>query len=929
MEKKGAVVVDTKMDYNKIQKDFKRMTDDTKKLIDKYNKSVTSIKSQGLAIDKAKNKLTELQEKSKTPILEETKKNIKESTNKLIDLNKKLIETEKTIQEINTRGVLTEGKDIYGNVSRYKTFSPEDEQIRATSLKEKSNINAEIIQTKEKIEELKVQYESLNQVDPKLKNSIEETKNKLQLMNEKLYETKNVANQQKIAIEEAVGRDKTEPLRNGLDKTGKAFSGAGKLAKNFTKSVGKTSLNSVSKQIKDIGSRLDKFKNKMTRLIGTAMVFSLIRSSLTKLRDGLLSMLKTNDVFKTNLAQIKGNLLTAFAPIYNAVLPAINSLMNALNRASAAFANFIVSIFGTNLKSATNDAKKLAGALNDTAKSGDNVSGSLSKIDKLDVIGNDSSSGNGNSNDIDYSGLNNANSVLFDTLNKLKELISNGDWGGLARYIGNGFVNAFNWLADKIKNIDWKRIGKNISEFITNIDWSGLLVGLVSIFGEAVLGLQELILNIDWATALSNFSIGLRDAIFKISDYMSQIKWSELGKKISDTITSIDWAGIGNSIITTLWNTLKGIGNLLSNIDWGAVGKKLSDTIHSWATTMREQFSQINWGEVGKKIVDAIWNFVSNIDWGQLGIDLLTNMITGLVGMIDLVVGVFKELFNKILEFFGIHSPSTAFLEVGKNIMLGLWEGIRGLIDFVLSLFSDMFNGICNIFGAIGSWFNNNVFTPIKNVFNNIWNSLISGAQSAWTGIKNVFSTVATFFKNIFSNAWTAVKNVFSTGGKIFDGIKDGIVSTFKTIVNAIIRGINKVVSVPFNGINSVLSKIKGIEIFGLSPFKNLIKTISVPQIPELAKGAVIPPRQRFAAILGDQKHGTNIEAPLETIKQANREVLTEFFDKLGALTEQVREIVFKNFTIVAQFGNRDFRQVVYEAIRLTEQELGKPLFVS
>ena len=34
-------------------------------------------------------------------------------------------------------------------------------------------------------------------------------------------------------------------------------------------------------------------------------------------------------------------------------------------------------------------------------------------------------------------------------------------------------------------------------------------------------------------------------------------------------------------------------------------------------------------------------------------------------------------------------------------------------------------------------------------------------------------------------------------------------------------------------------------------------------KLPRLAKGAVIPPRQEFAAILGDQKHGTNIEAPL------------------------------------------------------------------
>lgn len=44
--------------------------------------------------------------------------------------------------------------------------------------------------------------------------------------------------------------------------------------------------------------------------------------------------------------------------------------------------------------------------------------------------------------------------------------------------------------------------------------------------------------------------------------------------------------------------------------------------------------------------------------------------------------------------------------------------------------------------------------------------------------------------------------------------------------------------------------------------------------IPYLASGAVIPPNAPFMAVLGDQKNGTNIEAPLDTIKQAVSEVI-------------------------------------------------------
>lgn len=39
--------------------------------------------------------------------------------------------------------------------------------------------------------------------------------------------------------------------------------------------------------------------------------------------------------------------------------------------------------------------------------------------------------------------------------------------------------------------------------------------------------------------------------------------------------------------------------------------------------------------------------------------------------------------------------------------------------------------------------------------------------------------------------------------------------------------------------------------------------------VPRLATGAVIPPNNEFLAVLGDQKRGTNVEAPLSTIEEA------------------------------------------------------------
>ena len=80
---------------------------------------------------------------------------------------------------------------------------------------------------------------------------------------------------------------------------------------------------------------------------------------------------------------------------------------------------------------------------------------------------------------------------------------------------------------------------------------------------------------------------------------------------------------------------------------------------------------------------------------------------------------------------------------------------------------------------------------------------------------------------------------------------------------------------------------------------------------------------------MGDQKHGTNIEAPLDTIKQADREVMQEFMNKLLSMRQEEKEVILKDWTFVLQCGNIQFGKVVLQALRLLEKEMGKPLLLS
>ncbi len=98
------------------------------------------------------------------------------------------------------------------------------------------------------------------------------------------------------------------------------------------------------------------------------------------------------------------------------------------------------------------------------------------------------------------------------------------------------------------------------------------------------------------------------------------------------------------------------------------------------------------------------------------------------------------------------------------------------------------------------------------------------------------------------------------------------------------------------SGINNLLSKVNEVSSKVGIP---AIPTIPAPQIPKLATGAVIPPRQEFAAILGDQKNGRNLEAPENLIRQIVREesgskkvtIVTKLVVDKKELAEMIKEV--------------------------------------
>lgn len=263
-------------------------------------------------------------------------------------------------------------------------------------------------------------------------------------------------------------------------------------------------------------------------------------------------------------------------------------------------------------------------------------------------------------------------------------------------------------------------------------------------------------------------------------------------------------------------------------------------------------------------ILRPIFETIGNLFMDAFGIisDMLNGIWQVLGGLIDFIVGVFTGDWEKAWD--GV-----------KSIFSGIWTAISGFFEGIWNAIKDIVSGaidtIKNLFTNMWNW----VTETVSNAWNSITSKIKEGAQGAWNAITSIFGNIGNWFHDKFSQAWQAVKNVFSTGGKIFDGIKEGILDGLKTVVNAIIKGINKVISIPFNGINTALSKIKGISIMGAKPF-DWISTIKVPQIPALAQGGYVKANTPQLAMIGDNRHQGEVVAPENKLEEIYRKVLKE-----------------------------------------------------
>lgn len=159
-----------------------------------------------------------------------------------------------------------------------------------------------------------------------------------------------------------------------------------------------------------------------------------------------------------------------------------------------------------------------------------------------------------------------------------------------------------------------------------------------------------------------------------------------------------------------------------------------------------------------------------------------------------------------------------------------------------------------------------------------VWDEVKIKAQQVWQSIQTVWGNIGNWFR---TQIYLPLQNGFRN-------MVNGIIGFINGMLAGAVKGINALV----NGLNSLKINIPSwVPGLGGKSFGFQYETVTAPQIPYLAQGAVLPANRPFMAVLGDQRHGTNIEAPLETIKQALAEVLS--MQNNGASAETVVNVNF------------------------------------
>lgn len=501
------------------------------------------------------------------------------------------------------------------------------------------------------------------------------------------------------------------------------------------------------------------FGQSMKYLLPSLVVYQLLGGAITKMASGMMSALKTNDQFSASLNQIKVNLMTAFYPIYTAILPALNALMSTVAQLTGQLASFIAMLFGTTYDAAKQGASGLYDniqALNDTGSSANKANEKVKKLQRS------------------LMGFDQINKLTMNTDDAKKEDPAPGiDFGS-----ATGNYSTPKWMKD-IQNIlkdffkpfqdAWKNQGQRVIDA-----WKyalGEVIGLASAIGKSFM---EVWTNGTGQKFIENILILLADVLGIIGDIAGAFKraWEDNGRGTRLIQSIFD---MWNRILELLheiavafrnaWNDGRG-ESIAANIL--EIYTNIFNTIGNIAEQLKKAWKE---GKVGESIfgtiLDAVDDLLGNInDMTKATEEWAKNLdFTPLLKAID---GLFKSI-RPILKNVG-----DGLEWLYKNVLLPLAsfyieDYVPKYFDY-LSAALDVLNQVIEIFKPIFKWFWDVVIVPLAQV-----------AKFLIIGQIELLTKGLEILAGVLEKVANAVKNPKKAIGELKDVIDDkfGSIMTF------------------------------------------------------------------------------------------------------------------------------------------------------
>lgn len=605
-----------------------------------------------------------------------------------------------------------------------------------------------------------------------------------------------------------------------------------------------------------------------------------------------------------------GRLIEQVAPmlvqnVASALIQAIPSLINAIYQMIIGLAKGIwqgiKALFTGSSGSVTADIKTSVGGIateagnastgmeklgDATEKAGKKAKKYLAAFDELNTIGG----GAGETPEIATGGIGGANVPTAEsTMNiKTEETGEQATW--LSQRLGE-LAEAFSGLQD----IDLSNLSSSLGllkeplQGLAEIAWDIILWGIE----EVIVPLTEFTVEEVLPRFFETLSKALRlfktilDEGFKIfkqfyDEFLKPIAeytaegflqlWDTLNENLEEFVTIVE-----NS---TAWQDLQTILGLIYDVLEPIVKNLIDFVVWIRKLTINNAWADLKWafldiedalgliadiingdfGDAWEHLKDLMWD--NKIDKAKEKLDNLKNAFDKVKAKVDEFVKDWKLKIDDMVESWETKISAWWTDNVEPWFTKEKWE------ELFFKIGESLANAIVGVNGFVAKWGKN---------ITNWWKDDVSPwfTTAKWKEVfDNIVTSISDFFtgKNGFVQTW---KNKIS---KWWENdvrpwfTKEKWAGLGKTMMNGLIEKIEA-------GINKILKKFHSKNIGKAIDFVAGGLGFDIPKsiyIPRLAQGAVIPPNREFLAVLGDQKHGTNIEAPLDTIKQAVAEVLAQ-----------------------------------------------------